>query len=104
MTGGEATINKDFYNVVDIVSKYDSFLVVNTNGANLKTAYDKGYGDKFDSIALSRHHYDDKLNDEILGFKSLTRDELKEMNFKNIHFSCNLQKNYINNEEKFINI
>jgi organic radical activating enzyme len=98
LTGGEATINKDFYKVTDIVSQYDSFLVVNTNGTNLKEIKEKGYIDKFNSIALSRHHYNDELNNEILGVESVSTQELIDMNLKNIHFSCNLQKDYINSD------
>ena len=100
ITGGEATINKDFYKVVDAVSEYDSFLVVNTNGANLKEVHEKGYTDKFDSIAMSRHHYQDDLNNEILGFDALSTQELKNLKLSNLHLSCNLQKDYINNKEE----
>jgi len=100
LTGGEATINKHFYEVVDIVSKYDAFLVVNTNGANLKEIHKKGYTEKFDSIALSRHHYQDEKNNEILQFNTLSSEELKKMKLNNLHLSCNLQKDYINSSEE----
>lgn len=99
LTGGEATINKHFYDVVDIISKYDSFLVVNTNGANLKEVNEKGYAKKFDSIALSRHHYQDDLNNEILDFNTLSTQDLKDMKLKNLHLSCNLQRDYISDKE-----
>jgi len=100
LTGGEATINKHFYDVVDIISKYDAFLVVNTNGADLKEVQRKGYAEKFDSIALSRHHYQDDLNNEILGFDALSTTELKDMKLSNLHLSCNLQRDYINSKEE----
>jgi len=100
LTGGEATINKNFYDVVDIVSKYDSFLVVNTNGANLKELYEKDYTKEFDSIALSRHHYDDDKNNDVLCFDALSRNDLEIMKLKNLHLSCNLQKDYINSKEE----
>jgi molybdenum cofactor biosynthesis enzyme MoaA len=100
LTGGESTINKNFYNVVDIISKYDSFLVVNTNGTNLKEIHKKGYTEKFNSIALSRHHYKDEINNEILQFDAISCQELKNMKLNNLHLSCNLQKDYINDENE----
>ena len=100
LTGGEATINKNFYKVVDIVKPYTNFLVVNTNGSNLIEMYNNGYDKKFESIALSRHHYNDEINNEILGLESISSNDLEQMKLKNLHFSCNLQKDYINSKEE----
>jgi len=100
LTGGEATINKDFYKVVDIVRPLTNFLVVNTNGTNIVELYNNEYYKKFESIALSRHHYKDEINNEILGVESISTTDLEQMKMKNIHFSCNLQKDYINNKEE----
>ena len=99
LTGGEATINKHFYDVVDIVKNTNAFLVVNTNGSNLKEVHKRGYIEKFDSIALSRHHFDDDINNEILGLKSISTEDLKDMKLKNLHLTCNLQKDFIHNKE-----
>lgn len=100
-TGGEPTLDLDLlFKCVRYVKAVDKniFTVVNTNGINLIQMDNL----KADSIALSRHHYDDKINNEILGFK-INSEIIKKFKNKNIlHLSCNLIKNYIDSEQEVI--
>ena len=109
-SGGEPTLN---YNTLIECIKYcktidkNIFTVVNTNGSNLDLL-NRDY-EYIDSISLSRHHYNDKINREI--FKTDKIPDLckiKEFPHKEIlHISCNLMRDYIGNKEeikKFLNI
>jgi len=106
-TGGEPTLNyKEFIKRVKIARKYlkDTFFVVNTNGLHLKDMVDDGAYLLFDSIALSRHHYDDIKNNNILDFVAPNTKFLSKLPNKDIfHFSCNIIKGNIDNEEKIYN-
>lgn len=101
-TGGEPTLNTDLLNECLNYVKYlnkDIFTVINTNGFNISNID----FNRVNSIALSRHHYDDKINNEILGFNALSAEQLKRFKRKGIlHLSCNLQKDYIGSEEEVI--
>jgi len=103
-TGGEPTLNySHFKNIVNITREIfpNIGIVLNTNGLYLsKLSEDTELLNKIDNIALSRHHYKDKINNQILGFKSSSTKELKSFSKKDIlHFSCNLLKEYIDNEK-----
>jgi molybdenum cofactor biosynthesis enzyme MoaA len=101
-TGGEPTIDMNMLsNAVDIVRMIDKkiFIVVNTNGVNLH----KMANLKVDSIAMSRHHYLDEKNNEILGFNAPTKEQIKAFPNKSLlHLSCNLIRNYIDSEDEII--
>ena len=107
-TGGEPTMNFDkFKRMVqitkDIVPK--TKMSVNTNGLRLKKLFEDDIINNFYSVALSRHHFDDKLNDDIFKFKSPTSQEIIDIqnNFPNksiLHFSCNLIKGFIDDKDK----
>lgn len=101
-TGGEPTLNirllKVVINIIRHVRK-DAFIVVNTNGVNLP----KLVGLDIDSIAMSRHHYDDAKNNEILGFNAPSKEMIAAFPNKNVlHLSCNLVRGYIDSEEEVI--
>lgn len=101
-TGGEPTLNvellKDAINLIKEIDK-DIFIVVNTNGYNLK----KLIGIPIDSVALSRHHYDDNINNSILGFNAPSSSDIKSVSDKlNLHLSCNLLKSNIDNKDSII--
>lgn len=103
-TGGEPTLDKChlLFECSKFVKSLDRniFTVVNTNGANFYLLKNIIY---LDSIALSRHHYDDKINNEILGFNAPSLEQIKDFANKNIlHLSCNLIKGYIDNETEVI--
>lgn len=99
-TGGEPTTNyKQFYRILEITRENfpNSNFVLNTNGYNL----DKINFNELDSISLSRHHYFDKINNEILGFKAISKNQLKKLKKKKVlHLSCNLIKGYIDSKEE----
>ncbi len=63
---------------------------VNTNGSRLK---DLEGIDVLDNIALSRHHYDDEINNQIFGINTADTDILDSFKDKHkLHLSCNLIK------------
>jgi len=108
-TGGEPTMVYDKFKEVVMATRElspTSILSVNTNGLNLTKLFNyKELISTLDNVALSRHHYDEDKNNEILGFKSATNDEIREVqklhsNPDLLHFSCNLIKGYIDNEEE----
>jgi molybdenum cofactor biosynthesis enzyme MoaA len=108
MTGGEPTLSYEKLKKVVILTKDvfpDMFLVLNTNGLNLKKlSEDTDLVDKIDNIALSRHHYDDKINDQILGFKSVSTKDLKQISKTvkkwQLHVTCNIIKGQIDDREE----
>ena len=94
-TGGEPTLQYDLFKSVLGYSfnqlGRDTEYAVNSNGINFKRS------------SGNRHHYDDKKNNEILGFNALSTEEIKELqkditdpNF--LQLSCNLIKGYIDND------
>jgi len=109
VTGGEPTLNWDnFVNISELSKKIspDSELSLNTNGFNWeKFANHKIFGE-YDYINLSRHHYDDTINNEIFKTDSLpTTENLKYLVGKQTHnhqlqLRCNLIGEYINNKEE----
>lgn len=111
LTGGEPTLNYDkFIKVFNLtkerISGYTTF-TINTNGINLDklmTNYD--IYDRCE-ISMSRHHYDDKKNDEIFKSKMIEVSDVKNIyskikdnvRDKTFNFTCNLVKGYIDNED-----
>lgn len=104
-TGGEPTLDMELLDrCIDLVKDVDKniFVVVNTNGLNIS----KMKNENIDSIALSRHHYEDIKNNEIFNNKNIpTSSELKRLpiNIKDkIHLSCNIIKEHIGSETDVI--
>lgn len=104
-TGGEPTTQWDkLLDCLIYTKTLDDtiFTVVNTNGLRLDKL--NKYQEYIDSIALSRHHYNDTVNNEILGFKAPSTEYINSLKHKDkIHLSCNLIKDYIDNTEEVIN-
>jgi pyruvate-formate lyase-activating enzyme len=108
MTGGEPTINWDlFKKVLNITREVfpDTYVVLNTNGFKLEQVFEEEEViNKLDNIALSRHHYDDKINEEILRTKAPSSDTIKNIctrvETEEFHITCNLIKGYIDNKEE----
>lgn len=106
ITGGETTLDcKRLSNVIKLVRHYfvDNFIGVNTNGSNLNVL--EKLIDRIDNVAISRHHYSDRVNSEIFGTDAVpTQIELKKFIQKvgkdKVHFSCNLMRDYIGNIEE----
>lgn len=109
ITGGEPTLNlPKLYKIIDLVKEYfpNSFFVTNTNGYKLLDLYKDGKSAMFDSISLSRHHYEDERNNKILGFKSLPAECLESIQHTwwqqkdKLHLSCNLIKGCVDSPAK----
>ena len=110
ITGGEPTLNYKFLkNIVKHIKDIspDSFKVINTNGLHLEDMFNDNFAYEFDSISLSRHHFNDSINNKIFGFNTPSRLTIKEIQKYNskkdlIHFSCNIMKGYIDNQTKIL--
>ncbi|MFW6008227.1 MAG: radical SAM protein [archaeon] len=102
-TGGEPTLNLKLLNkCLNFVKSNDKniFTVVNTNGLHLKIL---DFFVTINSIALSRHHYNDQINNKILNFKTPSKNDIKMFkNKNNLHLSCNLIKGYIDSENEVL--
>lgn len=74
-------------------------LTVNTNGYNLdKIKIDE----KISGIHISRHHFDDSINNCIFGFDTIKKEEILSLskNYKKqIRLNCLLIKSYIDSKE-----
>ena len=73
ISGGEPTLYWDnFVNIVELSKKYapDAELSMNTDGFRWKQLFEDPIYKEFDYIQLSRHHYDDAINDEIFKCKT----------------------------------
>lgn len=102
-TGGEPTLNSDIYECIKYVRNKDKNILIflDTNASNLKLL--ENVAPFVNSIALSRHHYDENLNNEVFGFNTSTNTELKNLPASvksKINLRCNLIKGYIDNIEK----
>ncbi len=106
ITGGEPTLNLDvLYKIIDIIKEIspDSFLVMNTNGFQLENLEIDDKIRIFDSISVSRHHYDHEINNEIFRTDTISNESLKRMSIDNpgvFHISCNVIKGYIDTPEE----
>ena len=108
ISGGEPTLYWDnFVNIVELAKKYapDAELSMNTDGFRWKQLFEDTIYKEFDYIQLSRHHYDDSINDEIFKCKTPTFDEIKwaaglQTHPHQIQFRCNLIKGYIDNKDE----
>ena len=103
-TGGEPTTSGNLllYLIKEIRELIpEAFITVNTNGYRLHHLLSADVN----SIALSRHHYDDKRNDNIFKINALSAEALRSIDPSKIHLSCNLIKGEIdsaNEVEKYL--
>ena len=116
ITGGEPTLDLNLFNeVMEIIKEYKEkykglftpYVTVNTNGYNIKELFTKI--DEIDSIALSRHHFNDEINGEVFGnTKNIpSSDTIRELmktikpeDVYKINLRCNLISGYIDTPEK----
>lgn len=78
---------------------------ISTNGTGLRDIHKIKDLKYVDAIHVSRHHYDDEINNSIFGIKMPSKQELTEIvstvSFKDIFvFNCMLLKDYINSREE----
>ena len=102
-TGGEPTLYWDQFKWMvqtanELVSQ--ATLSMNTDGLNLIKLFEDPINKLISNIHISRHHYDDKINDKIFKTKTPTTEELKwaqslSDNPYQLQISCNIIKGYI---------
>ena len=104
ITGGEPFLSFDIINqILNIIYKYTNNLIVtiNTNATYIDKIKELNHLDKILGVNISRHHYDDKLNDEIFSCKTATKEKLIEISksvpSNILRLKCNLVKGYIDN-------
>lgn len=113
ITGGEPTLNSENYlKLIELLRqkmsgfKFKPHVTLNTNGYNLGLIEQSL--DVVDDIGLSRHHYDDKLNQKVFCTDSIpdTRnivkllDKLPNSEKYRLNLRCNLIKGYIDTYDK----
>ena len=107
-TGGEPTLYWDKFKSAVAIAKEmvpDTNLSMNTDGFRLQQLMEDPISKWFSNIHISRHHFDDVLNNEIFGTKTPSSEELKWAqsmtdNKYQLQLSCNLVKGYIDEKEK----
>lgn len=108
ITGGEPMLEFESLNeVINLIISIDPSIKIsfNTNGINFEKILDLDEIDKIYNIHLSRHHYDDKVNNSIFGFDTIGSDKLSEIqkelcNKKLLVVNCLLMKKYINSKKE----
>lgn len=103
ITGGEPLLYIDRLN--NILNKVfevipDARVTINTNGINFSEIKKLDSLSKLEGIHISRHHWDDKINDQIFGVKTAKNEDIKSLydsvdNKKLIRLNCLLIKDYI---------
>ena len=78
---------------------------MNTDGLRWLQLFNDPIYKEYDYIQLSRHHYDDVINDEIFKCKTPTIEDIKavvdlQTHPHQIQFRCNLIKGYVDSKEE----
>lgn len=105
ITGGEPFLNVDKLNkVLNTIfeAKKDALVTINTNGFRIKDALSLDNVKDLYGIHISRHHYDDEINNQFFGIQTASKEDIqyvmeKAINKKLIRLNCLLMKKYINN-------
>jgi MoaA/NifB/PqqE/SkfB family radical SAM enzyme len=108
VSGGEPTLYWDnFKSITNLSKEYapDAELSMNTDGLRWLQLFNDPIHKEYDYIQLSRHHYDDAINDEIFKCKTPTIDDIKavidlQTHPHQIQFRCNLIKGYVDSKEE----
>ena len=113
ITGGEAMLNPErLNNLVNLIYNIDKTLElqISTNGTNLLEFKNFDNVEKLESIHISRHHYNDSINNEIFGSnKVATKDEIINLqdylkDKKIININTMVMKDYICNLKEIKNM
>lgn len=107
-TGGEPTLYWDqFKSMVSIAHEFspESTFTMNTDGFRLSTLFEDPISKLFSNIHISRHHYNDDINNEIFKCKTPLGEEIKYIqsltdNKQQVQLSCNVIKGYIDNTDE----
>lgn len=102
ITGGEPLLNfEKTIKVINIARKYADVVTLNTNAFSLK-ALERVYN-LVDYIDISKHHYNNVINDNILKLSTPSLKSIKEIDIDSkISINCVLQKDIIDNYDKVI--
>ena len=105
ITGGEPMLNPDKLNetINAIVSVVPNIKIsVSTNGTNLEKFINFDNIKNVEAIHISRHHFDDKINFEIIGTNTITSEKIKMVQsmLNNIIINTVMIKGYIDSLEK----
>ena len=103
ITGGEPFLDMErLNNVLNIVfeAKPNAFVTINTNGFRIKDCLDLDSISKVGGIHISRHHFDDSINNKFFGIKTASISDIDEVvskidNPRLIRLNCLLMKSYI---------
>lgn len=107
ITGGEPMLYPDLVDEVAFLVQEvldDVTITLVTNGTNLKIIPELQAVDCFESIHVSRHSYDDTINQELMGFKAPLLADVGDVIQKlldpaKIVFNCVMQKRGVNDKE-----
>jgi len=107
-SGGEPTLYWDqFKDMVNIAYEMspDSNLSMNTDGLRLQQLFEDPVSRIMSNIHISRHHYNDEVNNEIFKTDTPSSEELRyaqsiSENPYQVQLSCNLIKGYIDTKEE----
>lgn len=108
LSGGEPTLYwNQFKNIVSICKDISpkTSRSLNTNGLRLDRIYSENVHKDLDWIQISRHHWYDKINNEIFKSHTPSGEEIKAIaglstHENQLHFRCNLIKGYVDTKEK----
>lgn len=109
ITGGEPFMNvsllNDSINSVYEILGEDLEVSVNTNGMHLRDVSKIDKLELMESIHISRHHYDDSINNSIFGIDLPSGEEIKkivnDVGMEDLFvFNCLLLKGYIDSSSK----
>lgn len=79
ITGGEPTLSPHLESILNLIDKnIFTHTVLTSNGAKLLDFVPKLEG-KINHVNISRHHYEDEINNSIFKSKMLTNEELKNV-------------------------
>ena len=78
ITGGEPTLSPYLENVLNLIDRnIFTHTVLTSNGSKLLESISMLEG-KIDHVNISRHHFEDSINDSIFKAKMLTKEEFKK--------------------------
>jgi pyruvate-formate lyase-activating enzyme len=108
VSGGEPTLYWDnFKSITLLAKKYapDAELSMNTDGLRWLQLFNDPIYKLYDYIQLSRHHYDDTINNGIFKTNTPTSDEIRitselQTHPRQIQFRCNLIKGFVDDKEQ----
>lgn len=110
--GGEATIDPDFFVRLDWLDEMTEgdhiFTILTTNGIMLKDSsfLNRLKESSIDSVNISVMHYDQEKNDRLMGARTLTKEQLRQIRDelhrvgKTVRFNTNVAKNNLDSVEE----